>query len=45
MLLNGRLCSNEYDALKARDHIVWVGAMNNIPNAAEEIVLSELIYC
>ena len=32
------------EALKARDQIAWVGAMNNIRNAAEEIVLSELIY-
>lgn len=33
------------EALKARDQIAWIGAMNNIRNAAEEIVLSELIYC
>ena len=33
------------EALKARDQMAWVGAMNNIRNAAEEIVLSELIYC
>lgn len=32
------------EALKARDQMAWVGAMNNIHNAAEEIVLSELIY-
>ena len=32
------------EALKARDQIAWVGAMNNIRNAAEEIVLSELIF-
>jgi len=32
------------EALKAKDQIAWVGAMNNIRNAAEEIVLSELIY-
>ena len=32
------------EALKAHDQIVWVGAMNNIRNAAEEIVLSELLY-
>ena len=30
--------------LKARDQMAWVGACNNIRNAAEEIVLSELIY-
>lgn len=32
------------EALKARDQLAWVGAKNNIHNAAEEIVLSELIY-
>ncbi|MFW5676557.1 MAG: TnpV protein [Acetivibrio ethanolgignens] len=30
--------------LKARDQLAWVGAMNNIRNRAEEIVLTELIY-
>ena len=33
------------EALKARNQIAWVGAMNNIRNAAEEVVLSELIFC
>lgn len=33
------------ETLKARNQMAWVGAMNNIRNAAEEIVLSELIYC
>ena len=32
------------EALKTRDQMAWVGAMNNIRNAAEEIVFSELIY-
>ena len=32
------------EALKARDQLAWVSAINNIRNAAEEIVLSELIY-
>ena len=32
------------EALKAQDQLAWVGAMNNIRNVAEEIVLSELIY-
>jgi hypothetical protein len=32
------------EAFKAQDQIAWVGAMNNIRNAAEEIILSELIY-
>lgn len=30
--------------LKSCDPIAWVGAMNQIYNAAEEIVLKELIY-
>lgn len=30
--------------LKDRDQMAWVQAMNNIRNAAEEIVLKELIY-
>ena len=32
------------EALKAKDQMAWAGAMNNIRNAAEEIVFSELIY-
>ena len=32
------------EQLKAQDQMAWVGAMNNIRNAAEEIVLNELIY-
>ena len=30
--------------LKVRDQLAWVGAMNNIRNAAEEIILRELVY-
>ncbi len=30
--------------LKAQNQLAWVGAMNNIRNRAEEIVLKELIY-
>ena len=30
--------------LKAQNQLIWVGAMNNIRNRAEEIVLKELIY-
>lgn len=30
--------------LKAQDQLAWVGAMNNIRNRAEEVVLKELIY-
>ena len=32
------------EELKAMDQMKWIGAMNNIRNAAEEIVLTELIY-
>ena len=32
------------EQLKAQDQIAWVGAMNNIRNRAEEIMLQELIY-
>ena len=32
------------EALKDQDQIAWVRAMNNIRNAADEIVLRELIY-
>lgn len=31
--------------LKANDQMAWAQAMNNIRNRAEEVVLSELIYC
>ena len=33
------------EALKARDQMEWVRRMNSIQSRAEEIVLSELIYC
>ena len=32
------------EELKARDQMTWVRAMENVRNAAEEIVLRELIY-
>ena len=32
------------EQLKAQNQMAWVGAMNNIRHAVEEIVLSELIY-
>lgn len=32
------------EQLKAEDQITWVGAMNNIRNAAEEIVCTDVIY-
>ena len=31
--------------LKANDQMAWVQAMNGIRNRAEEVVLSELIFC
>lgn len=33
------------EQLRAADQMEWVGRMNNIWQRAEEIVLSELIYC
>lgn len=32
------------EQLKAQNQMAWVGAMNNIRNAAEEIILQEVIY-
>ena len=32
------------EQLKASDQMKWVGLMNNLQNAAEEMVLAELIY-
>lgn len=32
------------EKLKARDQMAWVGAVNNIRSATEEIALDELIY-
>ena len=32
------------EELKGRDQMKWVGLMNNLQNAAEEVVLAELIY-
>ncbi|MBQ3702556.1 MAG: TnpV protein [Oscillospiraceae bacterium] len=33
------------ETLKAVDQMEWVRRMNSIQNRAEEIVLSELVYC
>ena len=33
------------EALKASDQLEWVRRMNSIRTKAEEIVLSELVYC
>ena len=45
-LLVTQLAENEgiREQLKAQDQMAWVGAMNNIRNRAEEIILQELIY-
>lgn len=32
------------EQLKAQDQMAWVGAINNIRNRAEEIILQELIF-
>ena len=32
------------EELKRRDQMAWVGAMNNIHDQVNEIVISELIY-
>lgn len=32
------------EELKARDQLLWVGMMNNIRQAAEENILTELVY-
>ena len=32
------------EQLKAENQLAWVGAMNNIRNTAEEVILDELIY-
>ena len=32
------------EQLKSQDQMAWVGAMNNIRNRAEELILTELIY-
>ena len=33
------------EQLKASDQLRWVRLMNNIRNAAEEIVIKEIVYC
>ncbi len=33
------------EALKATDQMAWVQSMNSIWNRAEEIVLSEIVFC
>ena len=45
-LLVTRLAEKEgiNEQLKSQGQMAWVGAMNNIRNRAEEIILQELIY-
>ena len=33
------------EQLKAENQMEWVGRMNSIRSRAEEVVLSELVYC
>ena len=33
------------ERLKAENQMEWVGRMNSIRSRAEEVVLSELVYC
>lgn len=33
------------EELKAKEQMKWVGLMDNVRSAAEEIVLKELVYC
>ena len=36
--------NNVDEELKRTDQLKWVGLMNNLKNAAEEIVFNEIIY-
>ena len=46
-LITNQLAKREgvTEALKAADQMEWVRRMNSIRERAEEIVLSELVYC
>ena len=33
------------ERLKAENQMEWVGRMNSIRSRAEEVILSELVYC
>lgn len=33
------------EELKAKEQMKWVGLMNDVRSAEEEIVLKELVYC
>lgn len=36
---------NVTEQLKAKQQMEWIGRMNSIRHRAEEIILSELVYC
>ena len=38
-------CQGVTEQLKAENQMLWVGMMNNIRSAAEEVVLAEIVYC
>lgn len=44
MIDHMKIAEGVTEKLKAADPMAWVGAMNNIRNRAEEIILQELIY-
>jgi len=46
MLLTARMAREQgvTEELKASDQMKWVGLMNNIRAAAEEMALTELVY-
>ena len=44
LILDMKTAQGITEALKARDPMAWVGAMNNIRACAEEIIYAELVY-
>ena len=44
-MLNQILKAEPSEQLKAENQMEWVGWMNSIRSRAEEVVLSELVYC
>lgn len=46
-LLVGQMAERQgvTEKLKEENQMLWVGMMNNINHAAEEIVLMEIVYC
>jgi hypothetical protein len=45
-LLTRQMQENQHvnEGIKSQNQMAWVGAMNNIRSAAEEIIFRELIY-